>query len=245
MEFVFIKLGETFSTQVLIEFFLSNGLTEYNYIESQKYLEEHLDNISTGKVNGWGAFNKTSNELVGIITAISGGQYRLNFHPQKVFEIIEFVVHKEYRGQGIGKHLATLAKNDIFQNNSETKTIYVMLHTKNKASFKAFHHSGWREIITFEDKLRKRDTTVLSVNRPMRILGIQSGNALDSIDIVIVEFDEPIYAKNDRQINRFITNLNYKVLAYTQVPWDDKQRELILKLREGNKVSQISGGGGL
>ncbi len=165
MEFVFIKLGETCSIQVLIDFFLSHGLTEYNYIESKTYLQEHLEKISTGKVHGWGAFNETSNELVGIITAISGGQYRLNSHPQQVFEIIEFVVHREYRGLGIGKHLAKIAKNDIFQENSETQTIYVMLHANNKASFKAFHHSGWREVITFDDKLRKRETTVLAVNR--------------------------------------------------------------------------------
>jgi hypothetical protein len=52
---------------------------------------------------------------------------------------------------------------------------------------------SYSEVVTYADAARDRNTTVLKCARvkPMRIVGIQSGNAVDGIDVGVFEFPPP------------------------------------------------------
>ena len=61
--------------------------------------------------------------------------------------------------------------------------------------------SGYEEVLTYTDHMRDRATTVLKCSRSkkvnsklpaarhMRVIGIQSGNAVDGIDVGIFDFE--------------------------------------------------------
>jgi hypothetical protein len=71
------------------------------------------------------------------------------------------------------------------------------------ASKTAFLKAGYQEVVTYADPHRSRDTTVLKFSsaaaaaaanpmgnsQRMRVIGLQSGNAVDGINVGIFEFD--------------------------------------------------------
>jgi 1,6-anhydro-N-acetylmuramate kinase len=64
-----------------------------------------------------------------------------------------------------------------------------------------------------------------------RVLGIQSGNSVDGIDVVVVDFDEPEVHPTTQQL---AGSLSYHVIAFETLPWPSDKRALIFSLREGN-----------
>lgn len=226
-------LLKTFDWNLLFNFFMQHGVNEYNWYSEPK-LKEHLQDISTGKTEIWAAFHE--DKLVGFITATKGGQFSLMTHhtERPTFEIGEFVVDSGYRNQGIGTKLTRTIRKELFEiyNSEQVVDFYVMVHAQNNASLKCFKQAGFQEVITYVDPYRNRSTTVSKVSRPTRVIGIQSGNAVDGIDICIVDFHEPVLKDID---SREISQLNYNVLAYEVIPWQEEDRELILNLRDGKK----------
>jgi hypothetical protein len=91
----------------------------------------------------------------------------------------------------------------IFGVRPAVKEMYTTVHVDNVTSRTAFIKGGYHEVITYADSHRSRNTTVLKFEpgmatgpraqrgnaRPVRVIGIQSGNAVDGIDVGIFEFD--------------------------------------------------------
>lgn len=112
----------------------------------------------------WGAF--VGAELVGFITGEYGGGYWSETGPGKdaVMFINEFVVNPEQRGKNIGKYLTKISVDSrlgIFGIDPKVKEMYTTFHIDNMGSRTAFIKGGaYREVMTYDDALRERKTTV-------------------------------------------------------------------------------------
>jgi ribosomal protein S18 acetylase RimI-like enzyme len=213
-------LPNTFKAETLINFLFTHGQTEYNWCPEQP-VRDHFAKLNNGKIFAWGAF--LDEMLVGLITAKLGGQFCHHYGEKTSAEIIEFVVHPKHRNIGIGTALVNCAKNYLFEQHQKVKEVYVMVHASNVVSSRAFIKEGFVVVITFDDPFRNRNTTVLKVTKPSttRVLGIQSGNAVDGIDIVVVDFEEPLLSAA-----RTVSQLGYHVVAFETFPWSPEKQSL-------------------
>lgn len=160
--------------------------------------------------------------------------------------INEFVVSPNYRGKRIGVNLTSISVDPhlgIFGVNPNVKEMYTTVHVDNIASRTAFIKGGYSEVITYADSLRDRNTTVLKFSgaemasqsnrrgnsQSMRVIGIQSGNAVDGIDVGIFDF-EPLNrsAKDPRMLNG---SIQYKTVANKTFPFTAEERNWVLGLR--------------
>jgi len=139
----------------------------------------------------WAAFE--GNTLVGFITGEAGGGYWSETGPGKdaTWFIHEFVVNPNYRGKSIGSNLTKLSIDSkevssslsrvsffsslkmpfcvpqgIFGIDPTCREMYTTVHSGNIGSRTAFIKGGYHEVITYEDDMRKRATTVLKAPRP-------------------------------------------------------------------------------
>jgi len=69
--------------------------------------------------------------------------------------------------------------------------------------------------------------------KAMRVIGIQSGNAVDGFDVGIFDFEPAVISDVDER--RLAEPLKYKVLANKTFPLNAEKRELILGLRALNR----------
>lgn len=225
------KLGTDFDPGVLLELLLTEGVSDFNWVP-EDHVREHFAGLAKGSTDVWGAF--AGSELVGLITSQLGGQFRGGADPAPVgtAEIGEFVVASGFRGHGIGRALARTAAREVFQTYSPSQAgeLYVMVHAENATSKRAFMSAGFKPLLTFEDPHRRRRTSVLRIRRPLTVVGIQSGNAVDGIDVCVAEFSEP---KRTGLDSRDVEELQYTVKAFGVIPWSAEGRAMVLKLRDG------------
>lgn len=236
------QLESTFDPEVLFEFNKTHGSTPLNFIPDGP-VREHLNKIKTGETTVWGAFD--GDKLAGFITGEVGGGYWIETGPGRdaTCFINEFVVDPSCRGKGIGKTLTRMSIDSdigIFGIKSEITEMYTTVHVDNIASRTAFIQGGYHESITYDDKMRDRSTTVLKKqsgraammtreNRKMRVVGLQSGNAVDGIDVGVFDF-EPL--KRDPNDPRALAApLKYNTLANKTYSFTAEERNFVLGLR--------------
>eukprot|EP01084_Bolivina_argentea_P155326 270681_1 len=152
--------------ELLFLFNKTHGSTPFNFIPDEP-VKKHLAKIKTGETSVWGAF--VSDELIGFVSMESNSPYYLQQSrkdsPQKCAAFIhEFVVDPKFRGHRVGQTLIGLCVNsqsDIFHINPAIQEVYTTCHAQNTPSIKAFIRAGFKEVITFEDEQRKRNTIIL------------------------------------------------------------------------------------
>jgi anhydro-N-acetylmuramic acid kinase len=117
------------------------------------------------------------------------------------------------------------------------------VHVDNVTSRTAFVKGGYTEVITYQDAQRDRNTTVLKFasaeansvslrrgnSQNMRVIGIQSGNAVDGIDVGIFDF-EPLNRHPDDP-RKLAGSLNYTTIANKTYPFTPEERNWVLGLR--------------
>jgi 1,6-anhydro-N-acetylmuramate kinase len=207
----------------------------------------------------WGAFS--GDELVGIITGENGGGYWLESGDKKdsACFINEFVVNPEYRGKRIGVNLTSMSvdpKAGIFAIDPSISEMYTTVHKDNMTSHTAFVKGGYHEVLTYADAPRSRDTTVLKFSssanaktdihprgnaQTMRVVGVQSGNAVDGIDVGIFDFDPLV--RNPSDSRSLAASLNYTTLANKTYSFTPEERQYVLGLRamrleDGNEYAE-------
>jgi anhydro-N-acetylmuramic acid kinase len=238
------QIEKSFDSDVLYQFNKEHGSTPHNFIPDGP-VREHLSKVATGETVVWGAFSE-SEELVGFITGEKGGGYWLQtaHGEDSTCFINEFVVDPKRRGLGIGANLTKLSVDmsaGIFGIDSAVKEMYTTVHVDNVASRAAFIKGGYEEVITYADKARDRDTTVLKFAGPktltnqatMRVVGLQSGNAVDGLDVGVFEFTPAATDPSDPRA--LSAPLEYKVLANKTYPFTPEQRQYVLGLRAMNR----------
>ena len=215
-------------------------------------MRAHLSKLATGETVVWGAFD--GDELVGMITGELGGGYWLQTAagPDATCFINEFVVNPSHRGKRIGVNLTSLSVHPtlgIFGIHPQVKEMYTTVHVDNVTSRTAFVKGGYHEVLTYADAQRSRNTTVLKYNpggyaksphavrgntKTMRVIGIQSGNAVDGIDVGIFEFDPLNRSTEDPRA--LAGSLTYRTLANQTFSFTPEQREWVLGLRALNRA---------
>ncbi len=227
-------LPRTFAPQVLSKLLTKHGMTEHNWCPEDA-VAAHLNGLTTGVTQVWAGFAH-GEQLVGFITAYLDAQFSRTTDSQDrpAAEIGEFVVNSQYRGLGIGTDLAIVARKGVFREYSAEQAhhLYVMAHAENRGSVRCFSRAGFTEVLTYADTGRRRKTTVMRVARPMRVLSLQPGNAMDGIDVCVVDFDEP---RTQDAPEPKVTQLNHDVVAFEVCPWPEDVREEILALRDGDR----------
>jgi anhydro-N-acetylmuramic acid kinase len=83
----------------------------------------------------------------------------------------------------------------------------------------------------------------MASERPLRVVGIQSGNAVDGIDVGIFDFPAPTRDAADPK--KIIGPINYKVLANKTFSFTPEQRKYVLRLRtlgceDGNDYAEAN-----
>lgn len=244
------QLEKDFDPNFLYDFNTKHGSTPHNFIPEAP-VREHLSKLSTGETVVWGAFD--GNDLVGMITGELGGGYWLQTGggEDSTCFINEFVVDPAYRGRRIGVTLTSLSVHPtlgIFGINPKVAEMYTTVHVDNVTSRTAFIKGGYQEVLTYTDQHRSRNTTVLKYapgeyanqphavrgnRRPMRVIGIQSGNAVDGIDVGIFEF-EPLDRHPD-DARALAGSLKYTTLANQTFSFTPEQRQWVLGLRAMNR----------
>ena len=225
------------SVDELFDFNKTYGTSPLNFIPDEP-VREHLGKVATGETLVWGAFFE--DELVGIITAERGSGYWVQTGPgaERSCFIHEFVVKPDMRGKRIGVNLTAISVDPelgIFGIDSEIDEMYTTVHVDNVASRTAFEKGGYSEVVTYDDTLRDRATTVLKCPRvkPLRVVGIQSGNAVDGIDVGVFEFPPPrrstAHGTDPRQLDG---SLAYRTLANKTFSFTSEQRKYVLEKRE-------------
>jgi len=236
------QLPKSYDWQALFDFNKTHGSTPLNFIPDEP-VKAHLQKIATGQTVVWGAFDQ--GELCGFITGEYGGGYWLQTGPgyadQTVCFINEFVVDPSKRGKGIGKMLTKMSVDEevgIFGINPQTREMYTTVHVDNVASRTAFIAGGYSETITYDDRFRDRSTTVLKRQskkasfmngRKMRVVGLQSGNAVDGIDVGVFDF-EPI-ERSETDPRALAGPLKYTTIANKTYPFTAEMRNYVLGLR--------------
>jgi len=243
------QLESTYDPSALYDFNAKHGSTPLNFIPEGP-VREHFSKLATGETTVWGAFD--GDELVGMITGEVGGGYWLQTGAGEdaTCFINEFVVDPSYRGKRIGVNLTSLSIHPtmgIFGINPKVKEMYTTVHVDNVTSRTAFVKGGYHEVITYADKARDRNTTVLKYEpgaatgpravlgntKPVRVIGIQSGNAVDGIDVGIFEFDPLNRSPDDPRV--LAGSIKYRTLANKTFPFTPEQRQFVLGLRALNR----------
>jgi len=165
---VYRLLERSFDSEVLFQFNKTHGSTPLNFIPDGP-VREHLGGIKDGTTLVWAAF--VEGELAGFITGERGGGYFLKTGPgpAAVCFIHEFVISPNFRGRKIGTNLTQLSidpKLGVFGIDPAIKEMYTTVHEDNVASRTAFIRGGYHEVLTYEDAMRKRNTTVLKFVLP-------------------------------------------------------------------------------
>jgi len=235
-------LESTFDIDLLFHFNKKYGSSPLNFIPDDS-VKEHLSKLASGSAIVWGAF--CDDQLVGFISAERGGDYWLQTANTKdsICFVHEFVVHPDFRGKRIGVTLTSISVDctcGIFAIDPSITEMYTTVHAENIASRTAFVKGGYREVMTYEDAMRNRRTTVLKFaqgtaqyprgnSQGMLVVGCQSGNAVDGIDVGIFEFQPLVRSKSDpRALDK---SMEYKVLANKTFSFTKQEREYILNLR--------------
>ena len=252
------RVDPTFDSNVLFEFNKAYGSSPLNFIPDEP-VKEHFSKLKTGQTIVWAAFDEAKdNELVGFISGEVGCDYWLETGAGKTATcfIHEFVVNPELRGKKIGQHLTQISVDPelgIFGVNDEVKEMYTTVHVENVPSRTAFVRSGYEEVLTYTDHMRDRATTVLKCSRSkkvksklpaarhMRVIGIQSGNAVDGIDVGIFDF-EPL-ERDSTDPQKLAKPLKYRTVANKTFSFTKEQREYVLglrglKLEDGNEYAR-------
>lgn len=258
-EVVCKRLPPSFCVDTLFEFNKTHGSTPHNFIPDEP-VREHLGKLPTGETVVWGAF--LQDELVGFISAGVGSEYWHQINGTgaegKGAFIHEFVVHPDVRGHRIGAKLtqASVDPTDgIFSPEvagGKIEEIYTTVHVDNVASRTAFVKSRYSEVVTYLDAARDRATTVLKCTREeaeaaaaareegsndlnMRVVGLQSGNAVDGIDVGIfdITLKDGLLDEGDAKLdlNKLAGRLSYKTLANKTYSFTEEERAFVLKLR--------------
>ena len=238
----YMMLGKDYDVDSLFEFNKKYGTSPLNFIPDEP-VKEHLSKIKSGETEVWGAFQK--GELVGMITGEIGSGNWVETGPgaKRTCFIHEFVVKPDLRGKQIGQNLTSMSVDPelgIFGLNDEVDEMYTTVHVENVPSRTAFVRGGYHEVITYTDHHRDRATTVLKCTRDskenvlgkakgMRVIGIQSGNAVDGIDVGIFDF-EPV-TRDSQDPHKLGGPLKYTTLANKTFPFTPEQRKLVLGLR--------------
>lgn len=245
------QLEPTFDADALFDFNVTHGSTPHNFIPEEP-VRAHLSRLATGETAVWGAFE--AGRLVGMLTAEIGGGYWLQTGagPEATCFVNEFVVDSAYRGRRIGVNLTSLSVHPtlgIFGIRPEVKEMYTTVHVDNVTSRTAFIKGGYHEVLTYADGHRQRNTTVLKYapadvaaqalgirgnSRPMRVIGIQSGNAVDGIDVGVFEFAPLERAADDPR--KLAKSLTYTTLANKTFSFSEEQRNFVLGLRALNRL---------
>eukprot|EP00519_Triparma_laevis_P013394 CAMPEP_0182490054 /NCGR_PEP_ID=MMETSP1321-20130603/34_1 /TAXON_ID=91990 /ORGANISM="Bolidomonas sp., Strain RCC1657" /LENGTH=1079 /DNA_ID=CAMNT_0024692183 /DNA_START=288 /DNA_END=3527 /DNA_ORIENTATION=+ len=249
------QLESSFDPDVLFEFNKKHGSTPHNFIPDEP-VKKHFSKLATGETTVWGAFSE-SDELVGFISGETGGGYWLETGDGSASTcfINEFVVSPEHRGKRIGVNLTSMSvdpKAGIFAVDENIKEMYTTVHVGNVTSRTAFVKGGYREVMTYADAMRERDTTVLKFSKnsaifprgnsqTMRVVGVQSGNAVDGIDVGIFDFDPLV--RNPSDPRALAQSLNYTTVANKTFPFTPEERNYVLGLRamrleDGNEYAE-------
>eukprot|EP00747_Dinoflagellata_sp_TGD_P163442 gnl/TRDRNA2_/TRDRNA2_182116_c0_seq1.p1 gnl/TRDRNA2_/TRDRNA2_182116_c0~~gnl/TRDRNA2_/TRDRNA2_182116_c0_seq1.p1 ORF type:complete len:1044 (+),score=218.35 gnl/TRDRNA2_/TRDRNA2_182116_c0_seq1:21-3152(+) len=239
--------AQDINSDILAAWYGKNGSSPMNFNPGEEALREHFGGLVTGKVDIWAALEPDKaaagveeKNILGLITVITEGvQYCLVTYQggdqRKTAEVEEFAVGPGNRGRGIGKKLASAALRGTMQAHPEIQELYVMVHAQNAQSRQCFVNAGFKELVTYEDKGRNRHSTVLCCARSAlpisRVIGIQSGNAVDGIDVCVVDFDEPQLVTPG---GADVEGLSYKPLAFQTYKWPRATRERILRARDGS-----------
>lgn len=245
------RLDASYNPSTLYDFNVKHGSTPHNFIPEGP-VREHLSKLKTGETVVWGAFDTVGDQqLVGMLTAEIGGGYWLQTGDgsEATCFVNEFVVAPSHRGRRIGVQLTALSVHPtlgIFGLRPEVTEMYTTVHSDNVTSRTAFVKGGYHEVLTYADAHRDRNTTVLKCgragvappaqrgnSRPMRVIGIQSGNAVDGIDVGVFEF-APL-ARSAADPRALAGSLTYTTLANKTFSFTPEQREFVLGLRALNR----------
>eukprot|EP01083_Nonionella_stella_P262375 892233_1 len=163
----FLLMPKDTDAGLLFIFNKTHGSTPFNFIPDEP-VKKHLAKIKTGETSVWGAF--VSDELIGFVSMEPNSPYYLQQSPkQKCAAFIhEFVVDPKFRGHRVGQTLIGLCVNsqsDIFHINPAIQEVYTTAHAQNIPSIKAFIRAGFKEVVTFKDEQRKRNTIILKYIR--------------------------------------------------------------------------------
>ncbi len=239
-------LPRDFDPEALFEFNKLHGSTPHNFIPDEP-VRAHFNKVATGETLVWGAFDQSSGELVGFISGQSNGGYWTNTGPtpsnSSTCFINEFVVNPSYRGKRIGVNLTSISVDPelgIFGVRPDVKEMYTTVHEGNVTSRTAFVKGGYREVITYADPPRDRNTTVLKFtpdstqyprgnSQTMRVVGVQSGNAVDGIDVGIFDFEPLVRDPSDPR--RLAGSIKYTTIANKTFPFTPEERQYVLGLR--------------
>jgi 1,6-anhydro-N-acetylmuramate kinase len=251
------RLEPSFDSEELFAFNKEHGSTPLNFIPDEA-VRAHLARIATGETIVWAAF--CEGELAGFISGEKGGGYwtQTGAGEDPCCFINEFVVAPKWRGKRIGVNLTTISVDldmGIWAQDPSIKEMFTTVHVDNIASRTAFIKGGYRECITYRDAMRDRNTTVLKMSsaetslaeaprgntRTMRVMGIQSGNAVDGIDVGIFDFEPPTRSSTDPRA--LAGSLSYTTVANKTYSFTPEMRQYVLGLRamrleDGNEYAE-------
>ena len=266
----YLQLPASFDTEALFAFNKEHGSTPHNFIPDGP-VREHLGKLGSGETIVWGAFageladgaEPTAADLAGFITAERGSDYWLQTGSTaggtNTCFIHEFVVSPDFRGKAIGQNLTKLSVDGelgIFGIDSGVTEMYTTVHVGNVGSRTAFVKGGYEEVITYADAARERSTTVLKYAKPnaemvgnakaagvTRVVGLQSGNAVDGIDVGVFDFEAPVRSAADSRSLQ--GGLNYRTVANKTFAFSAEQRDYVLALRalgfaDGNEYARAN-----
>lgn len=227
---VYKLLDQTHCPEKLFRFNKEYGTSKLNFIPDIP-VRKHFNKVATGETLVWGAF--LDGDMVGMISGEYGSDYwtQTKSGSDRTFFIHEFVVMPELRGRRIGVNLTALSVDPdigIFGISPKIDEVFATCAKDNVASRTAFIKGGYDEVLTYVDAARERDTTILKSCRPkvMRVIGVQSGNAVDGIDIGVFDFPPPRRSKaigSDQRV--LIGKLNYKIIANKTFSFTAEKRE--------------------
>jgi anhydro-N-acetylmuramic acid kinase len=236
------RVPTDYDTNAIFEFNKKYGTSPLNFIPDEP-VRAHLSKLETEDTIVWGAFYQ--DEMVGFISGEVGSDYWEETGPgsKKTCFIHEFVVKPDLRGKQIGQNLTSLSVDPalgIFGCRDDVEEMYTTVHVENVPSRTAFIRGGYTEVVTYKDYQRDRATTVLKCTREMktnnlppakamRVIGIQSGNAVDGIDVGIFDF-EPVQ-RDGTDPRKVGSQLKYTTLANKTFTFSPEQRNLVLGLR--------------
>jgi len=179
-EIQFRKLGPDFDADTLVQFNANKGMSDTNWIP-QEYVSRHLQDMAGGTTQVWGAYEQ--DRMVGFISysllyprnwwseyweQVKAANESAGRDVQAAF-IHELVVDPEYRGRSIGTDLCRAAQNGVFSLTA-AQELYTSINAQEAAGKKAFQRAGFSEVVTYQDQMRDRKTTILKATRPEAVL---------------------------------------------------------------------------
>ena len=129
---------------------LEEGPNKWNFL-SEKETREHLDGIADGRTEA--VVVKENGQIVGFVSYVTGKIYP-QYEPEEVkgedhAYISEAVVHRGYRGRGLGTQLLDKATDNLMRKGYWR--IYAHRHEENKASERLMEKSDFVIVDTFDD----------------------------------------------------------------------------------------------